>query len=92
MNQTDETTENILKCARAIIELQIQKKEIDNDIKEIKQEFAEEGVPVGKVNKAISIIKSTMKQNAADILEQEIILENLEADEDIQNQIARLNT
>jgi uncharacterized protein (UPF0335 family) len=86
----DEVMENIKSYAIALIEKQLEKKQLDEDIKTIKDNFKEEGVPVSLVTKVMNKIKAKMKQSEADALEEDIIMEKLEADEDIQSNIAAL--
>jgi uncharacterized protein (UPF0335 family) len=87
----EEAIENIMNYARALLELQQQKKNIDDDIKELKQNFKEEGVAVGKVTKVLNKIKSEMKQSESDKVEEEIIKEHLEREDFIQTSLAVLN-
>jgi uncharacterized protein (UPF0335 family) len=86
----DEVMENIKSYAIALIEKQLEKKQLDEDIKTIKDNFKEEGVPVSLVTKVMNKIKAKMKQSEADALEEDIIMEKLEADEVIQSNIAAL--
>lgn len=87
----DEAVKDILDYAKRIQTLQKQRKEIDEDIKSVKQEAKEDGVAIGKVMKALGILMKEAKENEADKVELEIIKEHLASDEDIQNNIAILN-
>jgi len=91
IRSSEDAMENIIRYARAINDLQIAKKAIDDDIKQIKQDYKEEGVAVGKVTKVLNQIKARAKMNESDKLEEDILYEKLEADEGVQNDIAILN-
>jgi hypothetical protein len=91
IRSTEEVFEEIERCARAMLDLQLQKKAIDQELKELKQSFKEEGVPVTKVIKVLNRLKAKMKQNDADRLEEEIIEERLESNNDVQDMISQLN-
>lgn len=87
----DEAVENIINFAKDLQRLQMQKKQIDDEIKDMKQTWKEEGVAVGKVAKVLNKLKAMAKQSEADRFEEEIIEEKLAANEAIQNNIAVLN-
>jgi len=88
---TDEVMENIKNFAVALQELQLRKKEIDGEIKDLKAEYKEEGVAVGLVSKILSKMKTKAKLSDSDLLEEDIITEKLEAIAEIQNNISALN-
>ena len=89
---TEEAIENIVGYAQRILNLQLQKKAIDKDIKAVKDEFKEEGVAVGKVTKVLTKLKAKAKMSEADKFEEDLIEDALEKNEDVQNSIAELNT
>jgi uncharacterized protein (UPF0335 family) len=82
--RTEEERALTLQFARAILELQLEKKGIDNDIKVIREEAKANGVLVGHVNKAIAQMKKLIKTQDSEIAEEERILEMLETDEDVK--------
>ena len=87
---TEEARTNVENFAKRFLNLQKQKKVIDQDIKALKDEFKEEGVPVGIVQKAINVIKANKKKTDAEIFEGEKIQEWLEGNSDIDNDIGEL--
>lgn len=90
--RTSETARtNIENFAKRLLELQKQKKTIDIDIKALKEEFKEEGVPVGVVQKIINKIKAIKKKSDTEIFEEDTIQEWLESNPDIDDSIDRLN-
>ncbi len=89
---SEEVMENITNYAKAIMDIQIQKKVLDGDISDIKQEAKENGVAIGKVLKVLNKIKATKKQSESDILEEELILEGLERNIEIDERICVLTS
>lgn len=67
-----------------------EKKTIDNDIKELKQTFKEEGVPVQIVSSIINRIKADKKKSESEIFEAETIREWLELNSKIDDSIGML--
>ena len=88
---TEETMKDIKDFARNLQRLQLQKKVIDDEIKDMKQTWKENGVAVGKVTKVLNRIKALQKQTEADKFEEALLEEQLSQDVDIQDQIAQLN-
>jgi uncharacterized protein (UPF0335 family) len=68
----------------------MQKKALDQDIKALKDEFKEEGVPVGIVTSVINKIKAQKKKSDSEIFEEDTIKEWLESNADIDNDIGAL--
>lgn len=87
----EEAKNNIEEFARRFLNLQQEKKKIDADIKELKDEYKEEGVAVGSVVKVINKIKADKKRTEGDKFEQESIEEWLRQSKDIDDKIAELN-
>ena len=90
IQSTDEVIKTAIEFGIKMMELQLQKKSIDEDIKELKEEYKEEGVAVGTVNKVITLLKAKAKKTEGELLEEEILQEKLEADELVQNKIQEL--
>ena len=90
IRSTEEVRRNIEEIARRFLNLQKQKKQIDEDIKALKQEFKEEGVPVNIVVAVINKIKQRKKKSDLEILEEETIKEWLESNKDIDDEIGEL--
>lgn len=87
---TEEARANIENFTKRLIELLKQKKAIDQDIKALKDEFKEEGVPVGIVSSVLNKIKSKKKKSDSERFEEETIQEWLEANPDIDSGIGDL--
>jgi len=90
IRSTEEVMKTSYDFALAILEKQIQIKAIQEEIKEIKENYKEQGIAVNAVNRVINTLKSKAKKDPGSILEEEIILEKMEANQDIQDQIAIL--
>ena len=90
IRSTEEARRNIEDFACRFLNLQKQKKQIDEDIKALKQEFKEEGVPVNIVVAVINKIKQRKKKSDLEILEEETIKEWLESNKDIDDEIGEL--
>jgi uncharacterized protein (UPF0335 family) len=87
---TEEARTNIEEFTKRFLNLQMQKKALDQDIKALKDEFKEEGVPVGIVASAINKIKAQKKKSDSEIFEEDTIKEWLESNADIDNEIGAL--
>jgi len=91
IRSSEEARANIENFAKRFGELQKQKKVIDQDIKALKEEFKEEGVPVGIVCSMFNKIKAEKKKTDSQIFEEETIKEWLEANAEIDDVIGELN-
>ena len=87
----EESIKNLTDYAKELMKLQLHKKSIDADIKELKQHWKEEGVAVSKVTKVLNRIKSKQKMSETDLSEEELIQEYLERDNEITDNILELN-
>lgn len=87
---SEEARKNIEDFTRRFIELQMQKKALDQDIKALKEEFNEEGVPTGKVASIVNKIKASKKKTDSERFEEDTIQEWLESNVDIDDQIGQL--
>lgn len=87
---SEEAKENIEGFTKRYINLLQQKKELDEDIKALKEEFKEEGVPVGIVTKVINRIKADKKKTDSEKFEEETIKEWLEANVEIDDGLGTL--
>ena len=86
----DEMMDSIKRFAGEYQALLLEKKAIDTAIKELKDNFKEDGVPVGVVTKVLNKIKAKVKMSESDRLEEDIIFEKLESDTAILQNIADL--
>lgn len=87
---SEESRQNIEEFTKRYINLLKEKKQIDQDIKALKDEFKEEGVPVGIVTSVFNKIKAEKKKSDSEIFEEETIKEWLQANPDIDNEIGML--
>ncbi len=90
VRSTEEAKSNVVNFAKELTGLLKQKKEIDDDIKEVKQKFKEEGVPVQIVAKQINVVKADKKKTASEKFEGETIKDWLEADANVNALIDEL--
>ena len=90
VKSTEEAKSNVIGFAKELTGLLKQKKEIDDDIKEIKQKFKEEGVPVQIVQKMVNAVKADKKKTSSERFECETIKEWLEANADVSASIDEL--
>jgi len=88
---TEEVMEKVYEYAEKIIDLQLQKKELDKEIRSLKEEYKEEGIAVGLVSKILNKLKKKKKLTDGDILEEDILTEKIEANEKIQDMLTSLN-
>ena len=87
---SEEAKSNVISFTKRYIELLKQKKAIDEDIKELKNEFKEEGVPVGIVTSVFNRIKANKKKTDSELFEAETMTEWLEADQAVNDGIGEL--
>jgi uncharacterized protein (UPF0335 family) len=80
----------VVEFASKLIKLLIEKKQIDETIKELKTEYKEDGVPANIVTKCINLIKSKKKKSESELFELDIIQGWLESDKNIEIDIATL--
>lgn len=87
---SEEARTNIENFTKRFLDLQKQKKAIDQDIKALKDEFKEEGVPVSIVTSVINKIKREKKKTDSERFEEDTIQEWLVSNADIDNDIGEL--
>lgn len=90
VRQTEDARKNVEEFATRLLNLQQQKKLIDQDIKAIKEEYKEEGVPVSIVSKAINKIKAAKKKSESEKFEEDVITDWLEQNAEIDDKIGIL--
>jgi hypothetical protein len=90
VKSSEEAKTNVIDCMKELTGLLKQKKEIDDEIKTIKQKFKEEGVPVQIVAKAITAIKADKKKTASEKFEFDTIKDWGEADANVSASIDEL--
>lgn len=88
---SEESRQSIKEFSSRYLELLKRKREIDHDIKELKAEYKEDGVPVAIVTKAINIIKARKKKTDSQIFEEETIETWIEEDKDLSDKISELS-
>ncbi len=85
-----EARENIENFTKEYLKLLLHKKTIDQEIKDIKDNYKEDGVPVSVVCKVINRIKASKKKTDSEIFEEDVICEWLEQNKDIDTSISTL--
>jgi uncharacterized protein (UPF0335 family) len=85
-----EARENIENFTKEYLKLLLHKKTIDQEIKDMKDNYKEEGVPVSVVCKVINKIKAAKKKTDSERHEEDIIADWLEANKDIDSSISTL--
>ena len=90
VRSSEEARQSIENFARAYLELLLKKKELDAEIKDLKDAFKEEGVAVSIVCSVLNVIKSEKKQPDSVIFEKDKIKEWLQGNPDIDNLIGEL--
>ena len=79
-----------LQFAEEILNHELQKKEINGFIKDIKKDAKSNGILVSQVMNAIKVLKKEMKISELEKNEEELVLTLLENDISIKNKIAKL--
>lgn len=87
---SEEARTNIVNFTKRLLTLQQQKKVIDLDIRALKDEFKEEGVPVSIVASVINKIKRDKKKTDSERFEEDTIQEWLVSDADVDSSIGEL--
>lgn len=90
LNRDEEETELTLQFARAILNIEIQMKDLKEDIKEVKNDAKANGVSVMKVIKVLRNLKKMLSEKPMDMKEMEDIENVLAHDIDIKMMIANL--
>lgn len=85
-----ETKQNIENYAKRLLNLEHQKKMIQEDIKALKLEYKEEGVPVGVVSRVINQLKREKKQSEGELHEEIVIKDWLSSNTEIDDEIGAL--
>lgn len=85
IRSSEESRANIEEFSKRYIELLKQKKELDADIKALKEEFKEEGVPVSIVTKVLNTLKAKKKKTDSEIFEEQTIQEWLEENTEVDD-------
>ena len=86
-----EFKDETISCAKEILEKQLEKKAIDEEIKSIKEEYKDQGVNLKAVNTAISEIKKEMKETPQDAQDTEALKEILRKETGVIDSIQVLN-
>ncbi len=85
-----EARENIENFTKEYLKLLLHKKTIDQDIKDIKDNYKEDGVPVSVVVKVINRIKAAKKKTDSEMHEEDIICDWLEQNKEVDESISAL--
>lgn len=90
LRSSNEIKSNIESFTDRLLNLLSEKKELDEQIKDLKQEFKEEGVPVGIVVSVLNKIKAEKKKTDSERFEEDTIKEWLLSNHDIDSKIGTL--
>lgn len=87
---TDEAKDNCIAFAVRLLNLLNSKKQIDQDIKALKQEFSEQGIAVNVVVKALNKLKAKKKMSQSEYFELETIGNWLETNKEVDDSLVEL--
>lgn len=88
---TDKVVKNNIEAfAERYLNLELQKKTINEDIKQLKDEYNQEGVPTQVVQRVINDIKRMKKRTDSENHEQEVIMEWLLGSGTVSDSISEL--
>lgn len=87
---TDEAKDNCIAFATRLLNLLNSKKQIDQDIKALKQEFSEQGIAVNVVVKALNKLKAKKKMSQSEYFELETIENWLESNKEVDDSLVEL--
>jgi len=90
LRSSEESRTNVENFSKRYINLLKDKKNLDEDIKVLKDEFKEDGVAVSVVCSAINNIKKRKKKSDTEVFEEETIEEWLQSNIDIDDAISDL--
>ena len=90
LSSSSEAKQKSIEFATRLLNLQISKKQIDEDIKALKAEFLEQGVAVNVIAKAVSKIKTNKKMTESQLYELDTITAWLEGDQGVSDSIVEL--
>lgn len=90
IRSSGEAQKNIEEYAKRYLNLLKEMAGLNDDIKALKQEYKEEGVPVQIVSTVINRIKREKKKTQSEIFEEETIKDWLLGNTDIDNDIGEL--
>ena len=90
IRSTEEAKTNIENFTKRYINLLKDKKNIDLDIKTLKEEFKEDGVPVNVVCSVFNKLKAMKKKTDSQRFEEETISEWLESNAEIDDGLGEL--
>lgn len=91
LKSSEQARTGVVEFAERYVELLKQKKVIDQDIKALKQDAAEDGVPAGVVSSLIGKIKSDLKKSDAEKFELDVMREWLESQTKLIETLQELN-
>lgn len=84
------TKQNIISFAERFLELERQKEILKQDVKALREEYNQEGVPTQVVTRCINSIKRMKKKTSAELYEEEAIEEWLLSNTGISDSISEL--
>ncbi len=90
IRSVEEVKENVQKFTLEFLRLLESKKNLDEEIKDLKNHWKEQGVPTATVTKALNNIKRTKKKTPSQQHEEDTIEEWLSTNKDIDNHLVAL--
>lgn len=90
IRSSEEARQNVENFTKEYMRLLEAKKTLDADIKDLKDNYKEEGVPVGIVCKVFNNIKADKKKSEGEKAEEDIIRDWLESNQSIDDGIGAL--
>ncbi len=86
-----ETAELFLEFGNRYMNLMLEKKRLAQDVKALKQEFAEQGVSVNAAARALNLLNSEHKKTKTEIVELEMLKKLFSKSKEILDKIADVN-
>jgi len=86
----EEVKTNIENFSKEYLKLLLHKKSIDVEIKDIRTNYKEDGVPVSAVIKVLNKIKTSKKKTDSEKQEEDVIFDWLENNKEIDDSICAL--
>ena len=90
LSPQEEARNNIVEFAKRYLALEMQKQQLKQDTKSLKEDFASEGVPTSVVIRVINSLKRTKKKSETELFEEECIETWLSENKDVDDVISDL--
>lgn len=90
MKANTQTKEIIINFLLHLIEFEVRKKELMLEIKDLKNDYKEEGIPVPLVTSLFNIVKKNKKRTPSERFEADAIMTWLEESKEIDDALLKL--